>query len=139
MIIFLFPTRATGTCTCKVSAVGVKLITFQCFDKFQDAILGVSVQVKPLLKHYVWRDRWMSTVFVTFFELLISCWETATSLLKYKFLIFCVMAILVFLFAQYGNSTENLRGFNKHYILIRYLLETWTLFITVQCQTCIYT
>ena len=30
MIFFSFPIRVTGTCTCRVSAVAVKLITFQC-------------------------------------------------------------------------------------------------------------
>ena len=31
----------TGTCTCRLSAVAVKLITFQCFDKFQVAIFSI--------------------------------------------------------------------------------------------------
>jgi len=34
---YLFPVsiRATDMCTCRVSAVGVKLITFQCFHKYR--------------------------------------------------------------------------------------------------------
>ena len=39
--IFPVTIRATGTCTCRVSAVAVKLITFQSFDKFQDAFWGI--------------------------------------------------------------------------------------------------
>ena len=35
--IFPFAIRATGTCTCTVSAFGVKIIRFQCFDKSEYA------------------------------------------------------------------------------------------------------
>ena len=30
-----FSIRATDTCTCKFSAFGVNLVTFQCFDQFE--------------------------------------------------------------------------------------------------------
>ena len=34
------PIRATVTCTCRVSAAGLKLITSQCFDNMQN-VLGI--------------------------------------------------------------------------------------------------
>jgi len=33
--------RVTGTCSCRVSAVGVKVITIQYFDKFHYAFWGL--------------------------------------------------------------------------------------------------
>jgi hypothetical protein len=67
-----------------VSAVGVKIITFQCFGKFQNASLGfLSVNEAIVEALYVERamivDRLMSC-----FQLLILGWETATSVLKIK-------------------------------------------------------
>jgi hypothetical protein len=40
-VFYCFEIRGTDTCTCRVSAGAVKRITFEFFDKFQDAILWV--------------------------------------------------------------------------------------------------
>ena len=49
---------ATDTCTCTVSAAGVKLITFESFDKFEfPFFVALSIQLKQLLEHYVRRKR----------------------------------------------------------------------------------
>ena len=52
---FIFSIRATGTCTCWVSAVVVKLITIQYFDIIQNFYRDLSIKFQPLLKS-CWDD-----------------------------------------------------------------------------------
>jgi len=66
---FSLRNSSTRTCTRRVSAANLKQITFQYFNKLQDAILGFINKISALQTHCVRRDRWMSTILVACFQL----------------------------------------------------------------------
>jgi len=78
--------------TCRVSAVGLKLITFQCFDRFQDAVLGVFSRSEAIAEA-VWVEKEMNVdrfrVNFSAFNFVLADRDITT---KIKILVFYMMA-----------------------------------------------
>ena len=77
-----FTRRATGTCICRVSAVAGKLITFQCFDNFQNVLGGFFCTISAIAET-ICEEREMNVFqFSDFFSVLKFCLEDGDNSIK---------------------------------------------------------
>ena len=138
---FPFPLRPRVTCTCRVSAVGVRLMTIQCFDKFKFAFLlpyqyncsnwlNIKRRERDDCRPFVCQV-FHSCVFETWKKVKVEIKNTNTNIL-----FDWNPSVLWRSNEKHSESDETLY---KHYRFMLGLLESWKLFTAVRCQTCIDT